>query len=180
VIASGDLIAIETAGGNSRKVTADRAGLAAGTSFPGSPASGDVFRRTDRNIEYVYDGTQWLSDLRSLQSSTTTISVSTGHFIPVPWKGIYSIYLDHFEATTNRTGTGEWDVELYWLASNVAATLLASIDGAGDSATTVYNKTADISSVLSGSAVALYPQFTEVSGTSSIVGGTILWYRLVG
>lgn len=32
-----------------------------GTSFPGSPASGDRFYRTDRKIEYEYDGTRWLS-----------------------------------------------------------------------------------------------------------------------
>lgn len=32
-----------------------------GTSFPSSPSSGDTFFRTDRGIEYYYDGTRWLS-----------------------------------------------------------------------------------------------------------------------
>ena len=32
-----------------------------GTSFPGSPSTGDLYYRTDRNIEYFYDGTRWLS-----------------------------------------------------------------------------------------------------------------------
>lgn len=34
---------------------------ASGTSFPGSPATGATFYRTDRNIDYYYDGTRWLS-----------------------------------------------------------------------------------------------------------------------
>lgn len=33
----------------------------AGTAFPSAPATGTLFFRTDRNIEYVYDGTRWLS-----------------------------------------------------------------------------------------------------------------------
>jgi hypothetical protein len=38
--------------------------LAAGSSFPGSPATGQHFFRTDRGIEYYYDGTRWLSTHR--------------------------------------------------------------------------------------------------------------------
>lgn len=33
----------------------------AGTSFPGSPATGQTYFRTDRLLEYAYDGTRWLS-----------------------------------------------------------------------------------------------------------------------
>lgn len=36
------------------------AGLS-GTAFPASPATGARFRRTDRNLDYYYDGTRWLT-----------------------------------------------------------------------------------------------------------------------
>ena len=32
-----------------------------GTAFPGSPLTNDRFFRTDRGIEYYYDGTRWVS-----------------------------------------------------------------------------------------------------------------------
>lgn len=32
-----------------------------GTAFPATPAAGDRFYRTDRKVEYEYDGTRWLS-----------------------------------------------------------------------------------------------------------------------
>lgn len=37
-------------------------GISAGTSFPGSPSSGDLYRRTDLGYSvFRYDGTRWLS-----------------------------------------------------------------------------------------------------------------------
>lgn len=36
-------------------------GIPSGASFPGSPATNDLFFRTDRGIVYFYDGTRWLS-----------------------------------------------------------------------------------------------------------------------
>lgn len=43
-------------------LSADRTiSLAAGTSFPGSPATNDRFFRTDLSLEFFYDGTRWLT-----------------------------------------------------------------------------------------------------------------------
>ena len=36
-------------------------GMAAGTSFPGGPSSGDLFYRSDLHLQFFYDGTRWLS-----------------------------------------------------------------------------------------------------------------------
>jgi len=46
-----------------------RVGLS-GTAFPGSPTSGQFFYRTDRRLEYFYDGTRWLTKQLFLSSST--------------------------------------------------------------------------------------------------------------
>jgi hypothetical protein len=35
--------------------------IASGTAFPTNPATGDTYLRTDRNLLYFYDGTQWLT-----------------------------------------------------------------------------------------------------------------------
>lgn len=53
-------------GGVSKKATlaqvsAFAVASVAGSSFPGSPSTGDRYFRTDRGIEYFYDGTRWLS-----------------------------------------------------------------------------------------------------------------------
>lgn len=36
-------------------------GVPAGTSFPGTPSTSDLFWRTDRALLYYYDGTRWLT-----------------------------------------------------------------------------------------------------------------------
>ena len=43
------------------KVTAAGLLTLGGSSFPASPASGDIFYRTDLHMEFYYDGTRWLS-----------------------------------------------------------------------------------------------------------------------
>src|ERR1700754_4638544 len=88
-------------GGNSRQADVN-ALRPRGTSFPVSPATGDVFYRTDRHIEYYYDGTRWLStqlftigpfqpDSTALNSLTT--SAGATRRAASPWNGVYDMYV---------------------------------------------------------------------------------------
>lgn len=56
---------IDDASTTAQRATLGLGGLAwgtvAGTSFPGSPTTGDRFFRTDLRMEFFYDGTRWLS-----------------------------------------------------------------------------------------------------------------------
>jgi len=74
---------------------------ARGTSFPGTPASGDRFLRTDRNIEYYYDGTQWLSttqysfELRNTDA-LMPFSATNTYRATHPFNDDHDIYIEKF------------------------------------------------------------------------------------
>ena len=55
-------------------------GLAFGTSFPGTPSSGDIFYRTDLFALYQYTGSAW-------ETSATISSGTTDPTVPTPIKG---------------------------------------------------------------------------------------------
>jgi len=160
-------------------------GVASGTAFPGSPSSGDLFYRSDRAIEYYYDGTRWLStQLFSMNTgSFSGVSVTSETYFPVPYAGVYGLYLERFEATMLRNGAGEWDFTLGWRPASNATTndaALANIDGAGDTTVNWYSKSATIGAVLNATAKMLIVKATEVSGTATFTGAAMLFYRLVG
>lgn len=135
-VAADDLIEIETAGGNSRKVKSQHAGIAGGTSFPGSPSSGDRFWRSDLKMEAVYDGTRWLSTQLFFVSlsgggdslgpyTATTGGIRRAH---TPYSNTYDFYLETFQfsSITNsaNNATNYMSVEL--LSCNGAATTTQS------------------------------------------------------
>lgn len=154
-----------------------------GTSFPGSPASGDRFYRTDVNIECVYDGTRWLStqmfelDLTSLfDISGTTKSAAK----PVPFSGTYGIWLVSWTSIMFRSGgAGEWDVLLIYSNSANSDTTLDTQDGSADTVDTWYTRPRTLGSVLSTNARTLTIQGTLVSGTAHLFAGAALFYRLI-
>lgn len=158
-------------------------GVSSGTSFPGSPATNDRFYRTDRAIEYFYDGTRWLST-EILQLSTTItpngITASQHQNMCIPYKGTYSLYLLDWSISTYRSTTGEWDNQIGWTNSSNTFTVLNTIDGAGDASTTWINKSASLNTVLDSNAILMQWLPAEISGTSTLFGCCIVNYRLIG
>jgi hypothetical protein len=87
-------------------------GLVSGTSFPGSPSSGDIFYHTSRGIEYFYDGTRWLSTqilFLSFEHTDGNQPISATSFLRArnPYMTLYDIYVETFSATTHSTTTTE-------------------------------------------------------------------------
>lgn len=156
--------------------------LASGTSFPTSPSTGDKFYRTDRNLEYSYDGTRWLTtSWFSIQFPSVRNTTGTQDFeVPVPYIGVYSIYLENLQTTALRTGEGEFDVVLRWGNAANTLTVLATADGAGAATNTWDDNTVALNTVLDTSAKMLAVVYTTVSGTFSFYAGAMLTYRLVG
>lgn len=117
--------------------------ITSGTSFPGSPASGDLCFRTDRGILYFYDGTRWLS----VQLYQTHISVQTalapysaggssGQF-GVAFAGVWDLWLEDFitnsAVITTNDGSNYWTIAV---TREPSGTSLASYTTAADAVNT--------------------------------------------
>jgi hypothetical protein len=87
----------------------------AGTSFPGSKATGDRYWRTDLNDEYVWDGTRWLGRLREVSFSSPTALMPTatsGSLLLLPISGIADYWVERFVVTTQTAAPN--DSSHYW------------------------------------------------------------------
>lgn len=164
--------------------------LAAGTSFPGSPATGNRFYRTDRNIEYFYDGTQWLSTQLFVlfpspeTSATNGITASTGsQRVGNPWAGLYDIYVETFQASTiltnGTTGTNYYTLQAQTGDGASTASLGSSTSTQNDTqnARTLHRVT--INTVVSSAVETLEVLITE-SGVATLFLMPTFTYRLVG
>jgi hypothetical protein len=160
-------------------------GVAEGTSFPGSPITGERYYRTDRHIEYFYDGTRWLStQLLVMQLSpsdhllpfTTTEAAFQGRTVP-PFATLYGIYVEALTYTTIFTGgAGNWTVTITRSGSGGTAplTTLSGIT-AGTTARVSLNLVYNASDV-----GYFYYTVTENSGSASLYFMGALTYRLIG
>lgn len=153
-----------------------------GTSFPTNPVVDQRFYRTDRSIEYFYDGTRWLSSqLHSVEfGMVANISSSVVQYFSVPWLGVYGLWLERFEANTIRTATGQWDIDLVTAnAANTFSTML-TLSGLGDATNVWVSKSTNIKAVLDPTIYSIQANHREISGTATFYGQSRLWYRLVG
>ena len=75
-------------------------GYDSGSSFPGSPSSGDRYWRTDLGMEFYYDGTRWLSTTL-YHSHTVQENISAGSSYAAP-----NITLSTFNWPTPAIGSG--------------------------------------------------------------------------
>lgn len=158
-------------------------GSAAGSVFPGSPSVSDRFFRTDRGIEYFWDGTRWLSmqQFTVPLSWEAAISSDLETFSAIPWAGVYGIYLERFEASTYRLASGEWDLSLQWRPqNNTGNNNIATLDGAGMTAAVWNRQAVTINAVLDPDAYIFRILYDEVSGSTVYYAGSLLTYRLVG
>lgn len=118
--------------------------LNAGTSFPGSPATNDMFFRTDRGIGYYYDGTRWLSlqlfTLSAQHLSNNPTSGAVWNQWPLPTST--DVYLVDMVTTTRvlttNDGSNFWSVRTVKVgttggtATQVGTSIVTSADVAGD------------------------------------------------
>ena len=163
-------------------------GTPEGTSFPGSPATNSRFYRTDRRIEYFYDGTRWLSTQIFIlqfdaQQVNPPITASTSRFTVNPWWGVYDIYVERgVVSSTFSTSTAanyfsftfkRWDAAAI---TNISST----ISGQNNVINTAVVQTTTINTVVT-SANELFELRADETGGSSMTNFTgCLQYRLVG
>lgn len=164
-------------------------GYASGTAFPGSPASGDLFYRTNvrGGMLFRYDGARWVSDKLFSWSGPPIdgVAADTGRTIfPVPPD--LKIWLDSWQNALFISGTGVWiaTLDLYDFEADV--TNLATKSSTGQTASRFYHYHDAIGVEVDGtggnaanakSAIVLW--YDESSGTATLIGGTTVFYRLI-
>lgn len=172
-------------GGGQVDIAITSGGTASGTSFPGTPSTDDLFYRTDRRIEYFYDGTQWLStQLISIQLGVQADTGATGTGgigrAAIPYFGVYSLWLDSMDVSALMTQATNWDVNFNYSNSANVATLIATKSLNGNGANTWVASRVSIAALLSANARSLYLTLTENAGTASCFAHITVWARLVG
>lgn len=164
-------------------------GIAQGTSFPGSPSSGDFFRRTDRGgIAYRYDGTRWLTaELfrapMEINHTTLPINLASGALALGRFahpSSDYDVYVEQVRTTGRYTGSGgQNDIAVTFYNAAGSTEQSATIENDVSGTTDPHNKTATINGVWSKNSIG-YWQITRNTGTifGYPCGG--FTYRLVG
>lgn len=157
-------------------------GVPTGTSFPGAPVLNDRYYRTDRNVDYYYDGTRWLStqlhELHTLRSGTgyTVGSNQVGAFAN-PYSGLYDIWAESVLFEYYMDVTGNWTINFYkqvGLTDTIIATTTLSTVNA-HTATRVA-----VGAVVASTIVSFTTAIVKNSGSSTIYPCASLVYRLVG
>lgn len=149
-----------------------------GAAFPSAPGTNDRFYRTDRNLEYYYDGTRWLTTkLLGVEGPPVQISATSTYYMNLPFRGVYNLYIERLEASVLLSaGSADWTVALTWRSQTHVDTVLSTLTFGttpGDSANNWYNRSNAVGSVLDANARALSFLWTEVSGAASAFGSPV-------
>lgn len=159
-----------------------------GAAFPSAVYTGQRFYRTDRNIEYFYDGTRWLSTqlftlvFPTRQAGSVAPSVAgSSSFAVKPWAS-YDIYVLDGEIASYSTTTTASNYFTYQFKSYDGATIAdlgSSTTGQNDTQNAFVRHTITINTLVSSSIEAF--EFSQSStGVVSVTIVADVTYRLVG
>lgn len=157
-----------------------------GTAFPSSPVTNERFFRTDRGLEYFYDGTRWVTVHEyhiPMGGSNATLSASTNVFGAAQlWNGediyITNLYAKINVAATNNA-TNYWDMVWQKIESGaVSAATLTTVSTSADSAGWI-EKTTAINAAHTDLA-AIRVNLTKVLGPGNFQGYLAMGCRRIG
>lgn len=157
-----------------------------GVEFPAAPSVGQRFYRTDRAIEYFYDGTRWLSTqlfTLALQNSTSQTATFATDIIN-PWASVYSIYITDF-AFMSRQSAGTTSANYFTCVlqngSNPAAptAISGTLSAIGNTLDLYEQERETTNAVVANTVTNFRFLFTETGSATAILGAAIT-YRLVG
>lgn len=161
---------------------------AMGTSFPGSPATGQRFFRTDRLLDYFYDGAQWLTMqlFTAVPANGTAFgsgfSASQVSGYIATWQTTYTPYLVELRGptlvSTTNDGSRFWTVAVK-KGSDDSTIGSYSTGTTPDTAGTVTSHSATINATTAEKYLYIHCVKTSTPG-NLIVAPVILTYRLVG
>lgn len=161
-----------------------------GTSFPGSPTTDVRFLRTDRDIEYFWNGTRWLS--ANLYHAEVGVSrfvlplsgSNTAHDATAPWAGVYDLWLEDFQAAFFVSGGTALGASHKWVCTLVkqpAGTTIATINIDSGASDTWRNSGQIAIDALLGTTNFTFSVASTKTGTpGSLFIFPVIYYRLVG
>lgn len=180
---------VKDSGGSVTDIGGSSGGITAGVAFPGSPATDDLFHRTDRDLVYFYDGTRWLTineysvacgPLDVLFPVTTTANNSYGS----TYQGANGAYITRAELVTISVNNDGSNYHTCQLKSRVAAgtttNLGSSFTTAADTPNNNVRHTVTVGAVLGASDQQFLVTYTRTGSNASIYVTVLVFYRLIG
>lgn len=163
-------------------------GISGGTSFPGSPATNDLFYRTDRHLLYFYDGTQWLTVQQyevGIGGQQNVYPVAAGvSMVWWPVRQDYGIYLERWVCTTfvstTNNGSNNWTILLDRFSTTNLQTNITSFSTSADTASNWISHSQVINAVLNSSARAIRVGSNKIGSPGTMYALSTLVYRLIG
>lgn len=168
-------------------------GYAEGTSFPGTPATGTKFYRTDRNLLYFYDGTRWLTVnqyVATVGNPTPAYPASATNTLAgrMVFPGGVDVYIETLVvnliigATNNSTNYWEAEVVKYDNAATKTRIGASTASTAADTANTRISKSLTINTVYTAadSSRDTGVNLLKTGTPSTLYCNAIVTYRLVG
>jgi hypothetical protein len=187
--ADGLLYSKDDAGSETPLGAAAGGGINSGTSFPGSPAAGDLFHRTNLRIPlWRYDGTRWLCTcVHEISFGGTEIlnnvtTAATWAWLPV--RSDFGIYIDELKAVTRvvttLSGSAYYTIDLNRHAADNTATSVGSFNLSADTVNAWTEHTIAVAAVLNATARALGLGVTKTGSPGALRLSAMLVHRLIG
>jgi len=163
-------------------------GVSAGTSFPGSPATNDMYFRTDRSLLYFYDGTRWLTvqeyivpiSVQDLLQGSVTTSPQTLGYVQLD-NGTYDLYVTRIACSTTilttNSGSAYWTMDF---KRNPSATSLGSFNTSADTANTNTRHNVTVNALVGTSDRYINVTATKTGSPGAPYVISDLIYRMVG
>jgi hypothetical protein len=161
-----------------------------GTAFPGSPTTDQPFYRTDRHIDYFYDGTRWLS--RNLFSYPIP---ATSAFLPItatnaalqraayPAAGLYGVWIERLTATFFVTAGTALSASHKWvgvLIDGATSTTLATVTIDSGASSAWRNSLVVADANIGSTSYEMDMGWTKTGTPGDLYALVAILYRLVG
>jgi hypothetical protein len=165
-----------------------RVGLS-GSSFPGSPSTGQFFHHTTRRLDYYYDGTRWLTCTLFTENGDVILGQSTDPTVAGAFAaqtgvegGIYVVdfRFSVYVGTTNN-GSNYWIITPQYANSAFSLTGIGSAQNtSADAVSTFVEKVISVNAVLSTNARMIQVRLTKNGSPGAIWAASQYIFRRIG
>lgn len=163
---------------------------AAGTSFPGSPATSERFFRTDRGLEYYYDGTRWLTTTlfyangganETLIPFTANAEFARNYPAFNPTYQSYIVdWLITWAVSVNANGSNFWQLTLRESSADTSTTNLATTDTSTGVTYTFQRNIISVNTLLPTTTFEIHTHAQKTGAGGDLYVAAAYTFRIVG